>query len=86
MINIELRGSISAHLYFPSDITFSEMLKAIYFKFDKDNRDLVFDYSCKNVNDKIKEIFGNRKKECISTYVSGGILAGINNIYGKKIN
>ena len=86
MINIRLEGSIYANLYFPSDITFSEMLKAIYFKFDRDYRDLQLNYYCENVNDKIKEIFGDKKVFSIWDNVHGGVLGGIVNIYGKKIN
>jgi len=86
MINIRLEGSIRANLYFPSDITFSEMLRAIYFKFDRDDRDLQLNYYCENVNDKIKEIFGDKKVFSIWNNVHGGILGGIVNIYGKKIN
>ena len=85
MIIIRLTGSINADLYFPSDITFSEMLKVIYFKFDRDNKNLFLDYSCDKVNDEIKEIFGNRKNVCVSAYFSEEIIGGIVNIYGKQI-
>ena len=86
MINIRLSGSINDSLYFPLDITFSEMLKTIYFKFDRDNRDFLIDYYCEKVNDKIKEIFGNRKVVYITARDGGGILGGFHSIYGKKIN
>ena len=80
-----LCGQAFIHLYFPPDITFSQMMKAIYFKFDRDERDLTLNnYSQENPNRKIKEFI---QKEA-STYIStnGGILGGILNIYGKRIN
>ena len=86
MINIRLSGSINDSLYFPLDITFSEMLKTIYFKFDRDNRDFFIDYYCEKVNDKIKEIFGNKKVVYITVRDAGGILSGFRSKYGKEIN
>lgn len=92
MINIKLFGATydlcqknAVNLFFPPYITFSEMLKAIYFKFDRDNRDLHLFYSCQNVNDKIKEIFNNRKEVSIEISLHGGVLGGILNKYGKLI-
>ena len=62
------------------------MMKAIYFKFDKDERDLILiDYSQRNPNNKIREIF-RFKEQSIPISINSGVLGGINNMYGKKIN
>jgi hypothetical protein len=81
-----LCGQAFIHLYFPPDITFSQMMKAIYFKFDRDERDLtLINYSQENPNRKIHEIFIMKEQ---SIYISNnsGVLGGIFNVYGKRIN
>ena len=81
----KLCGQSFIHLYFPPEITFSQMMRAIYFKFDRDERDLFLNYSQKNPNIKIHEIF-NLKEQSIYISINSGLLGGICNIYGKKIN
>jgi hypothetical protein len=82
----QLCGFPIINLYFPPYITFSQMMKAIYFKFDRDDRDLSLgDYSYVNLNDKIQEIFGNRTIVDIVVYIHGVLLGGVLNIYGKQI-
>ena len=69
---------------FPSDITLSQMFKAIYLKFGRDNRDLTFlncsDFPYEKLKDKFSGNFGT-----ISVSIHDGILGGIFNVYGKRI-
>ena len=82
----ELCGQSFIHLYFPLDITFSQMKKAIYFKFDRDERDLsLIYYNYVKGNNIIRDIF---IKKIVTIYISTntGVLGGILNKYGKLID
>ena len=91
MINITLTdeaktlfGQYKINLIFPSNITISEMLKAIYLKFGYDNRSLLFHTSFSDKNEKLKNIFFHINN---IVYVSkGGELMGGNiRIFGKPM-
>jgi len=72
----QLCCSSSINLLFPTDITFSQMMKAIYFKFDKNERDLILiNYSLMNLNNKIQKIFP--KEQGIYFSINSGLLGGI---------
>ena len=81
---LDLCGIMHIHFNFPSNISLSEMFKAIYLKFGRDKRDLTFlncsDFPYKKLKDKFSGIFRTIN---ISTHC--GILGGIFNVYGKKI-
>jgi hypothetical protein len=71
MIRIELYGDIKRNFYFSGNISFSEMMKVIYFSMDQDNRILKFlDYRNVNGNDKIKTIFNNETWITINTCIT----------------
>ena len=58
----ELCGQPFIHLYFPPYITFSQMMKAIYFKFDRDERDFfLINYQYMKGNNIIQDIFTNKR-------------------------
>ena len=83
--SLDLCGSKNVGIDFPSDISFSEMFKAIYLKFGRDKRDLKFcDYS-NSLHMKIKDKNLGSCFLAINVTTHGGILGGIFNIYGKKI-
>ena len=83
--SLDLCGSMRVGIDFPSDISFSEMFKAIYLKFGRDKRDLTFcDYS-NSLHMKIKDKNLGSCFLAINVTTHGGILGGIFNIYGKKI-
>ena len=88
MIRIELYGDIKRNFYFPGNISFSEMMKVIYFSMDQDNRILKFlDYRNVNGNDKIKTIFNNETWITINTCITNRIIGGgILYKYGNIIN
>jgi len=81
---LDLCGIMHINFNFPSDITLSQMFKAIYLKFGRDNRDLTFlncsDFHYEKLKDKFSGNFGT-----ISVSIHDGILGGIFNVYGKRI-
>lgn len=81
---LDICGTMHINFNFPSDISFSEMFKAIYLKFGRDKRDLTFfncsDFLHKKLKEKISGSFLT-----INVNIHSSILGGIFNIYGKKI-
>ena len=77
---LDLCGIMHINFNFPSDITLSQMFKAIYLKFGRDNRDLTFlncsDFPYEKLKDKFSGNFGT-----ISVSIHDGILGGIFNVY-----
>ena len=83
----ELCGQGVIQLFFPPYITFSQMMKAIYFKFDRDEKDLfLINYPfIKGNNIIIQDIFNNKRRD-IDISTGSGVLGGILNKYGKLID
>ena len=84
-VSLNLCGSKNVGIDFPSDISFSEMFKAIYLKFGRDKRDLTFWNYSNSLHMKIKDKNLGSCFLAINVTTHGGILGMIFNIYGKKI-
>lgn len=87
--SLMLNGERIINLFFPSEITFTKMMKSLYLKFGRDQRDLKlanynkynFSYETRKIQDEFREKFGT-----ISVNISSvGSRGGIFNMYGKKI-